>query len=172
MTCGVVYFRRPRKIIVCTGAPYNEKKDEILADMVSQYEGSKLICGGTTSQIISRELGRSITVELKRDSAGLPPTSMMSGVDLITEGVLTLSRVKLLLDRNSDGNITQTGTDGRVARMLLQHDIIEFVVGTRINPTHQDPSLPVELELRRNLVKDLSKLLEKKYLKEVKIQYI
>ncbi len=172
MTCGVVYFRNPRKILVCSGAPFNEKKDEILADIVAQYDGTKLICGGTTSQIISRELDRAITVELKRDSAGLPPTSMMDGVDLITEGVLTLSRVKLLLERNVGGDITQTGTDGRVARMLLQHDVIEFVVGTRINPIHQDPSLPVELELRRNLIKDLAKLLEKRYLKEVKIQYI
>ena len=172
MTCGVVYFRCPRRILVCTGSPYNEKKDEILADMVAQYDGTKLICGGTTSQIISRELGRDITVELKRDSAGLPPTSMMDGVDLITEGVLTLSRVKLLLERSVGGDIVQTGTDARVARMLLQHDIIEFVVGTRINPMHQDPSLPVELELRRNLIKDLAKLLEKRYLKEVKIQNI
>lgn len=172
MTCAVVYFRQPRKIMVLSGPPYNEHKDDILADMVDKYKGTKLICGGTTAQIVARELGREVEVCLKRDPAGLPPTSRMQGVDLITEGVLTLSKVKRVLENSVGTEITQQGTDGIVARMLLEHDIIEFVVGTRINPRHQDPSLPVELELRRNLIRGLAELLENKFMKEVKIQYI
>lgn len=172
MTCAVIYFRQPRKIMVCSGPPFKEQKDEILADMVDKYEGTKLICGGTTAQIISRELRREITVQLKRDPAGLPPTSTMEGVDLITEGVLTLSKVAGLLEQSPSSEITREGTHGDVARMLLRHDIIEFVIGTRINPMHQDPNLPVELELRRNLIKELGRILETKYMKEVKIQYI
>ena len=97
----------------------------------------------------------------------------MEGVDLVTEGVLTLNRVKSLLERTAPGaEVKEKGTDGVVARMLLDHDVVEFVVGTRINPLHQDPNLPVELELRRNLVKRLGDLLEKRYRKEVRIQYI
>lgn len=172
MTCAAIYFRQPRRILVCSGPPFKEQKDKILADMVVSYNGTKLVCGGTTAQIISRELSRSISVDLKRDPAGLPPTSTMEGVDLITEGVLTLSKVKRVLESASSAEITQKGTDGVVARMLLRHDIIEFVVGTRINPLHQDPSLPVELELRRNLIKELGRILETKFMKEVKIQYI
>lgn len=172
MSCTVVYFRQPRRIMVCSGPPYKEHKDEILADMVAHYSGTKLICGGTTAQIISRELGREITVQLKRDPAGLPPTSTMEGVDLITEGVLTLSKVAVLLEQSTSSEITREGTHGDVARMLLSHDIIEFVVGTRINPMHQDPNLPVELELRRNLIRELGRILETKFMKEVKIQYI
>lgn len=172
MTCAAIYFRQPRRILICSGPPFKEQKDKILADMVLNYEGTKLVCGGTTAQIISRESGREISVELKRDPAGLPPTSMMEGVDLITEGVLTMSKVKSLLEKIPTADIPQKGTDGVVARMLLNHDIIEFVVGTRINPVHQDPSLPVELELRRNLIKELGRILETKFMKEVKIQYI
>lgn len=173
LTCAVLYLRQPRRILVCSGPPFKEQKDEILADMVARYEGTKLICGGTTAQIVSRELGRPISVVLQRDPAGLPPTSAMEGVDLVTEGVLTLTRVKSLLERMAvDGQVKEKGTDGVVARMLLDHDVIEFVVGTRINPMHQDPNLPVELELRRNLVKGLGDLLEKRYRKEVHIQYI
>ena len=173
LTCAVLYLRQPRRILVCSGPPFKEQKDEILADMVARYEGTKLICGGTTAQIVSRELGRSISVVLRRDPAGLPPTSVMEGVDLVTEGVLTLNRVKNLLERTAvDGEVKEKGTDGVVARMLLDHDVVDFVVGTRINPMHQDPNLPVDLELRRNLVKGLGELLEKRYRKEVHIQYI
>lgn len=172
MTCAVVYFRQPRRIMVLSGPPFNENKDIILADMMDKYEGSKLIAGGTTARIVARELGREIEVSLKRDPAGLPPTSTMEGVDLVTEGVLTLSKVKRLLADSPDNDIQQPGTDGVVARMLLEHDIIEFVVGTRINPMHQDPDLPVDLELRRNLIRDLARILEEKYMKEVRIQYI
>ena len=173
LTCAVLYLRQPRRILVCSGPPFKEQKDEILADMVARYPGTKLICGGTTAQIVSRELGRPVSVVLRRDPAGLPPTSTMEGVDLVTEGVLTLNRVKSLLERTAPGaEVKEKGTDGVVARMLLDHDVVEFVVGTRINPLHQDPNLPVELELRRNLVKRLGDLLEKKYRKEVRIQYI
>ena len=173
LTCAVLYLRQPRRILVCSGPPFKEQKDEILADMVARYPGTKLICGGTTAQIISRELGRPVSVVLRRDPAGLPPVSTMEGVDLVTEGVLTLNRVHSLLERTaSDGVVKEKGTDGVVARMLLDHDVIEFVVGTRINPMHQDPNLPVDLELRRNLVKRLGELLESKYRKEVRIQYI
>ena len=173
LTCAVLYLRQPRRILVCSGPPFKEQKDEILADMVARYPGTKLICGGTTAQIVSRELGRPVSVVLRRDPAGLPPTSTMEGVDLVTEGVLTLNRVHSLLERSaSDGVVKEKGTDGVVARMLLDHDVIEFVVGTRINPMHQDPNLPVDLELRRNLIKRLGELLENKYRKEVRIQYI
>ena len=172
MTCAVVYFRQPRRILVCTGPPYNDAKDDILADMVAKYSGSKLICGGTTAQIISRELSRPLNVILERDPAGLPPTASLEGVDLVTEGVLTLSKVKTLLENSVGTDISQKGTDGVVARMLLEHDIVEFVVGTRINPAHQDPNLPVELELRRNLIKGLAQILENKFMKDVKVQYI
>ncbi|MBQ4278759.1 MAG: SpoIIE family protein phosphatase [Rikenellaceae bacterium] len=172
MSCMAVYFRQPRRILVCTGPPFKAENDAVLADMVARYEGSKLICGGTTAQIISRELGRPVSVVLRRDPAALPPTSTMEGVDLVTEGVLTLSKVKSLLARAAASEIAERGTDGEVARLLLAHDVIEFAVGTRINPMHQDPSLPVELELRRNLVRDLAFLLETKFMKHVTIRYI
>lgn len=172
MSCFSVYFRQPRKILVCSGPPFNEKKDVILADMVAKYDGEVLICGGTTAQIISRELGREVNVQLKRDPAGLPPTSSMEGVALVTEGVLTLSKVRGLLERLQGTDVTGNGTDAEVARMLISHDVIEFEVGTRINPIHQDPNLPVELELRRNLIKGLAALLETKFMKEVRIQFI
>ena len=172
MSCACVYFRQPRKILVCSGPPFDGKRDGELAELVRTYPGTKIVCGGTTAQIIARELKREVSVSLKRDPSGLPPTSRMEGVDLVTEGVLTLGKVKVLLDALGNTEVSGKGTDARMARMLLEHDIIDFVVGTRINPVHQDPTLPVELELRRNVVKEIARSLESKFMKEVNLKFV
>ena len=91
ITCGVMYLRHPRSLLVVTGPPYSDTKDAELAQMVDAFEGRKVICGGTTASIIGRELDRDIDMNL--DS--LDPTSpvfMMEGSTLFTEGTLTLSR--------------------------------------------------------------------------------
>lgn len=172
LSCISVYFRRPRKLLLCSGPPFNEANDKKLAERIETWRGTTIVCGGTTAAIIARELRREIHVNLQRDISGLPPTSSMEGVSLITEGVLTLARVKNLLEQASSSELTGRGTDYELARMLLGHDVIRFVVGTRINPQHQDPSLPVELELRRNIIKEIGRLLEAKFMKEVRLEYV
>ncbi len=172
LTCLSVYFRQPRRLLLCSGPPFNETNDRRLAERIRDWTGTAVICGGTTAAIVARELRREITVNLRRDISGLPPTSSMPGVDLITEGVLTLARVKSLLEQASSSDLSGRGTDFDLARILLGHDRIDFVVGTRINPQHQDPELPVELELRRNVVKEIGRLLETKFLKEIRIEYL
>lgn len=172
MSCGSIYLREPRKLLICSGPPFNEKNDHALAEKIEHWQGTKIISGGTTAQIIARELGRDISVNLRRDISGLPPTSIMEGVDLITEGVLTLAKVKGILEKAENTEIIGKGTDYNIVRMLLSHDIVYFVVGTRINAVHQDPNLPIELELRRNVVKDIARILREKFLKEIKVEFI
>lgn len=171
-TCAVVYFREPRQLLICTGPPFHEQKDKYLASIVSQHTGKKIICGGTTAQILSREFGKEIEVGMNVGKSGLPPTSSMEGVDLITEGILTIGRVAEILEEHTTGDVEGDGPAVEIVRMLLQNDIIDFVVGTKINIAHQDPNLPVELEIRRNVVKRIVKLLDEKYLKEVRLQFI
>lgn len=172
LSCLSVYFRQPRRLLLCSGPPFTETNDRQLAERIREWDGTTVICGGTTAAIVARELRREIEVNLRRDISGLPPTSSMPGVELITEGVLTLARVKSLLEQTSSAELRGQGTDFDLARMLLEHDRIEFVIGTRINPQHQDPALPVELELRRNVVKEIARLLESKFLKEIRIEYL
>lgn len=167
-----LHRRMPRRLLFCSGPPFNDRNDENLCRRVEQWQGTKLIAGGTTAQIISRGLGREINVNLRRDVSGLPPTSSMEGVDLITEGVLTLSRLNALLERVQSTDLQGQGIDYDVVRMLLRHDEIEFLVGTRINVVHQDPNLPMELELRRNVIKRIAAILEQKFLKRVRISYL
>ena len=171
-SCVVFYVRQPRKLLICTGPPFTEEKDKYLGEIVKNYQGKKIVCGGTTSKIVARELNREITVDINNVISELPPSSQMDGVDLITEGIITLGSLAELLEKGIPKNLIGKGPDWDMFRMILDADIIDIVAGTKINIAHQDPSLPVELEIRRNVVKRLAALLESKYMKDVKLQFI
>jgi hypothetical protein len=173
ITCGVVYFRSPRKLLVMTGAPFNRAHDQDLAKMAEQTSGRKVICGGTTANIISRLLNRPIQIDMRQQfHAKVPPSARLEGFDLVTEGTLTLGEVLRLLEEGFAPEDMKSNAAVRLATMLLDSDIVKFAVGTRINEAHQDPNIPVELDLRRNIVRRIAQLLEDKHMKRVVIQYL
>jgi hypothetical protein len=173
ITCGVVYFRSPRKLLVMTGAPFNRAHDLDLAKMAEHTSGRKVICGGTTANIISRLLNREIEIDMRQHlDPKVPPSARMEGFELVTEGTLTLGQVLRLLEEGFPPEDMKSNAAVRLATMLLDSDIVKFAVGTRINEAHQDPNIPVELDLRRNIVKRIASLLETKYMKRVIIQYL
>ena len=155
-----------------TGPPIDKNKDRKMADIIDNYDGQKIICGGTTANIIGRELGREISVNLRDLNPEVPTTSQMPGMDLITEGSITLGKVIKLLESNNQNDKLPSNGATKIFNFLLDSDIIEFVVGTKINDAHQDPNVPIELEIRRNIIKQITKLLETKYLKETKVSFI
>ncbi len=173
ITCGVVYVRSPRQLLVMTGAPFNRAHDQDLARMAEHTPGRKVICGGTTANIISRQLNRPVEIDLRqaRDSR-VPPSARMEGFDLVTEGILTLGEALRLLEEGFAPEELKTNAAVRVASLLLDSDIVRFAVGTRINEAHQDPNIPVDLDLRRNIVKRIARVLEDKYMKRVVVQYL
>ncbi len=172
-SCAVFYRRSPRKLLICSGPPFSEDKDTLLAKLAADFNGSKIVCGGTTAKIIAREWHEDITVDnLETMESDLPPASSISGVDLVTEGILTLDKVCTMLDMVRNNEIYGKGPAAKIIRMLLNADDIEFLVGTCVNIAHQDPSLPVELDIRRNIIKRLVRLLEDKFLKKVTIKYL
>ena len=169
-SCCVVYRRTPRNLLICTGPPYDEKKDRYLAETIKGFNGKKILCGGTTASIVSRELKLPLTVSMEFIDKELPPLSYMDGIDLITEGILTLCKVEKILNENVTEKTQGPAQD--LVSLIQDSDKITFIVGTRINIAHQDPNLPVELEIRRNVVKKIKDLLETKYLKDVEISYL
>lgn len=171
-TCAVIYMRQPRKLLICSGPPYNQEKDIYLANMVNAYPGKKIICGGTTSKIVSRELKREIRINIDGPIGELPPAATMQGIDLITEGILTLGSVSEILEKGVSPEKVPNSPDGEIVKFIFESDNIDFVVGTRINEAHQDPNLPVELEIRRNIIKRITTILEEKYLKKINIKFI
>lgn len=169
-SCCVIYRRTPRNLLICTGPPYDQAKDRYLAEEVINFPGKRILCGGTTANIISRELKRPVTVGLDTPDKDLPPVSYIEGIDLITEGILTLGKVERLLTQGVCKR--PYGPAEQIIQLLQNSDHIIFRVGTRINTAHQDPNLPIELEIRRNVVKKIKYLLETKYLKDVEISYL
>src|ERR1035438_7743656 len=86
ITCGAIYYRRPRRLLVITGPPFSKERDGELAELVRTFDGRKAICGGTTAGIVSRLLGRPVTMDLKNLDPDIPPPAVMDGIDLVTEG--------------------------------------------------------------------------------------
>ena len=143
-----------------------------MVDMVSHFNGHKVISGGTTAQIFSRELKKPVEVNLSNMNPELPPMATLEGIDLVTEGILTLGKTAEILNNKENNGAISTNPAMLLSEMFLDHDKITFLIGTRINEAHQDPKMPVELEIRRNVIKKIANLLEKKYLKEIEIKYI
>jgi len=171
-TCHVIYCREPRRLMIATGPPFHEQCDSLLAERISNFQGKKIICGGTTSKIISRELNKSLEVDINNLDPFLPPTATMDGIDLITEGILTLGKVMSVLEQMQSNEVKGNGPAEKMVKLLLSSDEITLLAGTKVNNAHQDPNLPVELEIRRNVVKKIASLLEEKFLKNIEIEYL
>lgn len=165
----VLYFREPRTSLIFTGPPFNQKNDNEYAQAFAKFEGKKAICGGTTANLLSRELNRPITMDTQISIGKLPSCSYMEGVDLVTEGILTLTEA---LERLEDGQWDIDNAAGKLIEFLLDSDCINFMVGAKLNQAHYNPALPVEIEIRKNIIKKMAIVLQDKYFKKVNIQYM
>ncbi|MDR1924640.1 MAG: SpoIIE family protein phosphatase [Planctomycetaceae bacterium] len=180
ISCMVIYLRKPRRLRLLTGPPFRVESDKQFAELICNFDGKTIVCGGTTAKIIARELGKVIEFDIKSISQNdsVPPPAVMGGIDLVTEGILTLTDVVRRLEAGDSDSVTINPSMGKLplaSRRMLElfrnSDEIEMVVGTRVNEAHQDPSLPIDLEIRRNIVKRLGEILDKRYRKRVIIRY-
>ena len=172
ITCVVVYIRKPRRTLIVTGPPFTKEADEILGEKIKAFDGRKIVSGGTTAQIVARMLGKKLTVDMKCWSKDVPPASKMEGIDLVTEGMLTLSRVATILEKRLNPAELPDDPAKRFVEILLDSDQVHFLVGTKINEAHQDPNIPVEIGIRRTIIGRLRKALEEIYLKETSQEYL
>jgi len=165
----VLYFREPRQSLIFTGPPYHQEKDLQYSKIFDNFKGKKAICGGTTANLVSRELCREIRTENEISIGNLPSCSFMDGADLITEGILTLTKTLEYLEQDT-GSLQNAGV--KLVKFLLDSDCINFMVGAKLNQAHYDPNLPIEIEIRKNIIKKMAKVLEDKYFKKVSVQYM
>jgi hypothetical protein len=171
MSCLVLCLRKPRRLLVMTGPPYDRDRDPEYAALLRAFPGRKVVCGGTTAELVSREWGRRLEmIGSSAQNQAVPPCYRIEGVDLVTEGVLTLEQAACGLEDQS----ATFGTDAaaRLRDLLLDSDSIEFMVGSRINEAHLDPSLPMPLENRRELTRRIARVLGEKHLKTVSLRFI
>ncbi|MFA6733210.1 MAG: serine/threonine protein phosphatase, partial [Sphaerochaeta sp.] len=172
ITCMVVYVRKPRRTLVVTGPPFTPEHDQDLVEKIRHFEGKKIVSGGTTAQIVSRLLEKPLKVDMSCWSPQVPPCSTMEGIDLVTEGMLTLSKVAIALEQKKPVRSLPNDAVRKFIQVMQESDQVHFIVGTKINEAHQDPNIPVEIGIRRTLIGRLRKALEDNYLKETSQEYI
>lgn len=163
-----------------TGPPKNAEHDKILIKKLKEAKGKVVLCGGTTANIVSRELKESIQIDLEHYNEKVPPMGYMKGVDFVTEGLLTLNATKEILrsykEQKEQGEVPAkiVGQDGasKLARTLLEDSThIQFWIGQAINPAHQNPNFPENFNLKNTVMADITKLL-KEIGKNVVITYL
>ena len=140
-------------------------------EMVSQFfasEGMHIVCGGSTNRIAARYLGKEVHASLNYGESDLPPIYSLEGVDLATEGVVTISKVLEYAQEYLEGTqlnpVWKLNSDGAacIAHALFEYATdVHFFVGCAINPAHQNPSLPIAFGAKFQLIDQLSKCLEK-----------
>lgn len=177
-TVCTVKIRRRMLVNLLFGPPEDPADVPKMMSLFFSKRGRHIVCGGTTSQLAAKFLQKPLDTSPSADSdPDIPPTSKIEGVDLVTEGVITMSRVFEYAKGSADGSGTygdwHDRTDGasRIAKMLFEEATdINFFVGRAVNPAHQKPGLPIRFSVKINLVENLEKYL-KKMGKTVKISY-
>ena len=140
-------------------------------------EGKHIICGGTTSSIAANYLGKPLRATLNFERSDVPPIAQIEGVDLVTEGVITVNKVveyaKDYLGDNALYEQWSLKRDGasQICRLLFEEATdINFFVGKAVNPAHQNPDLPINFNIKMNLVEELSRCLRQMG-KRIKVSY-
>lgn len=176
-TACVVKIRRREPVNLLFGPPANRDDANRMMSLFFSKEGKHIVCGGTTSTIAAKYLHKEIRPSLVFESADVPPTAEIDGVDLVTEGVITINKVleyaKDYLKSNESYTDWGYKKDGAslISRMLFEEATdINFFVGRAINPAHQNPELPINFSIKMNLVKELSDCLRQMG-KKVKVSY-
>ena len=178
-TVVCIKARKPVHACVLIGPPRDRSMDEVVIKKFVSQDGLKIICGGTTSQIYCRETGKKICTSFNYFNPTIPPTAEIEGINLVTEGVLTIGNVLDLARKYASSSSTMQDflaldkQDGasRLAKLLLEKcTSIHFIIGRAINPAHQNPGMPLNYNMKLRLVEELAELL-KSCGKNVSLEY-
>lgn len=159
-----------RKIVnIFTGPPRSKDDDEKLMHDFMHSEGKKVVAGGTSANIAARILGREIITRIDSRNPDVPPMAEIEGIDLVTEGVLTLGGCLKLLKKYVNDEFDAEFFDeldadngaSRLAKLLIEECTeLNLFVGTAVNEAHQESELNFDLSMRQNLVDQLIRTAE------------
>ena len=176
-TACVVKLRKRVPMNLLFGPPSNRDDCDRMMSLFFSKEGKHIICGGTTSSIAAKYLGKPLKASLNFEKSDVPPIAEIEGVDLVTEGVITVNKVltyaKDYLRDNKSYEQWSFKHDGAslICQLLFEEATdINFFVGRAVNPAHQNPDLPINFNIKMNLVSELSDCL-KKMGKRIKVSY-
>ena len=176
-TAVVLKVRKREPMNLLFGPPSNPDDANRMMSLFFSKEGKHIVCGGTTSSIAAKYLGKTVRPTLNFVRSDVPPIAEIEGVDLVTEGVITVNKVvEYAKDSLSENKLYEKwsfGQDGAslICRLLFEEATdINFFVGRAVNPAHQNPDLPINFNIKMNLVEELSRCL-KQMGKRIKVSY-
>ncbi|TCO74971.1 SpoIIE family protein phosphatase [Marinisporobacter balticus] len=178
-TVVTVKLRKGEEVDMFTGPPKDSETDPWVIKKFMEGEGKKVVCGGTAANIVSRELKEEIIVNMDFYDGDVPPTANVKGIDLVTEGVLTLCKVvekikQYIDDLEINTAYKQGDKDGasKLVKMLIEDCThLNLWVGKAVNPAHQNTDFPIDLTIKLKVVDELIALM-KKLGKQVKVTYV
>ncbi|MEG1805103.1 MAG: SpoIIE family protein phosphatase [Clostridia bacterium] len=174
-TVAAIKVRAPLEVSLMIGPPIDKEKDDFYINEFLRSDGKKIVCGGTSSQIVAKHLNKEVTTTFDFVDKDIPPIGYIDGIDLTTEGVLTMRKVLELSEKYMSTNDltpkTYTKKDGAslIANMLFEEATkIRFFVGQSVNIAHQ--GLPIDTTMKLKLVEKLTQNLTAMG-KEIEVNY-
>ena len=168
-TVAVARVIERRIVNIFTGPPKDKADDDRLMHEFMHCEGKKVVSGGTSSNIAARFLGKEIVTRADSADPDVPPVAEIEGIDLVTEGVLTLGKCLKLLKKYANDEFDEEFFDeldadngaSRLAKMLIEECTeLNLFVGTSVNKAHKNSELSFDLSMRMNLVEQLIRIME------------
>ncbi len=170
-TVVTLMLRNEETIDLFTGPPKDKSRDQWVVSNFLKGKGKKIVCGGTAANIVSRELQEEIHVNTEYYDKEVPPTASIKSIDLVTEGVLTLSKT---VERIKESKPFKNKNDAvsQLTKLLIEDCThLNLWVGTAVNPAHQNPDFPMDLGIKVKVVEELVSIM-KDLGKEVELKFL
>lgn len=178
-TVAVTRIEEDKAVNLLSGPPLDPSSDHRMVNDFINSPGLKIVSGGITSHIVARELGRDLLTSVGDLDPEIPPTSKIEGIDLVTEGVITLHKVVELLEKYMQDDVAaeffeelsrENGATRMVCYLMEDCTTVNLFIGRAVNQEYKEKNLPFDISARKNLITRLEKLLRAMH-KNVIVRY-
>lgn len=170
-TVAVMRITERKQVNLMTGPAQNKEDDVAMVHaFMADDEAAKVVCGGTSSLIVSRVLGRKLDVSVENVDSTVPPIAYIDGIDLVTEGILTMNRALSLLEQYTNTEeiteeffkeLDEENGASMLAKLLIESCTeLHIFVGKAVNSAYQNTELPFNLGIRQSLVDRIKEVVE------------
>lgn len=165
----VIKVKKRNAVNMIIGPPHNKNDDNKTMRLFFSKEGKYVVCGGSTANAVSRYLGKPLKIiENLEDDYEIPPIASIEGVDLVTEGVITIGKVvELSREYIKDSSIALTLEDKKdgaslVAKMVFEEATdINIFFGQSKNEGNEENGLDIDFKTKCKLIEELESNLSK-----------
>ena len=139
--CSVVLglCRTGQTVNILTGPPQDRDDDLPTVKRFLQLPGLKIVCGGTTAKLVAKYLNVPLEMESEPMSVIAPPRYGIKGINLVTEGAVTLNQVYNILDEDV-ANLHEDSGVTELRLLLGVADKLNIIVGKADNTANADIS--------------------------------